>query len=145
MTAFADRFWEPWAQLERFQHDMNRLFTQGGRAPWATAQYPGMNIWTGEEGAMLTAMLPGVTPETLDISVLGQTLTLRGRREALPLKQDEAYHRRERPHGEFSRTVELPFRVDAQKVVAQFKDGVLELMLPRAAEDKPRRITVKAN
>jgi len=145
MTAFSDRFWEPWAQLERFQNDMNRLFSQGARASWAAPQLPGLNIWTGEEGALVTAALPGVQPDNLDISVLGQTLTLRGRRDPEALKEDEAFHRRERPHGEFSRTVELPFRVDAQKVMAEFKDGVLELMLPRAAEDKPRRITVKAS
>jgi len=138
MTAFADRFWEPWAQLERFQNDMNRLFSQAARPSWAASpQLPSMNIWTGEEGALVTAALPGVRPDNLDISVLGQTLTLRGRRDPEALRDDEAYHRRERPHGEFSRSVELPFRVDAQKVVAEFKDGVLELMLPRAAEDEP--------
>jgi len=147
MSTFDERFWQPWAQLERFHEDLSRLLSGSAQTTWSTAQAPALNIATGEEGACITALVPGVTSEHLEISVLGQTLTLRGSRDGVTVqeKEGEAYHRRERTLGEFSRTVELPFRVDAQKAVAEFNNGVLELTLPRAADDRPRRIAVKAS
>ena len=92
---------------------------------------------------MLTIELPGVDPEDLDISIVSDSLTLSGER---PLEQDGdvKYHRRERWHGSFSRTMQMPFRVDSENVEANFRNGVLEVLLPRAEEDKPRRISVAA-
>ena len=138
----AGRAWNPWRELERFQEDVNRLFATGARETFAPGA-PRVNVWAGEEGARVTAMLPGVSPESLDVSVLGERLTLRGKRAPEQLKEGEAYHRRERTDGEFTRVVELPFRVDSQKVVATYTRGVLEVFLPRSPEDKPRRIAVK--
>lgn len=139
--------WNPWYELERFQDDVNQLFNQGPRHAMSHEAVP-VRIWVGEEGAVVTALLPGVAADSLDISVLGEHLTLRGRREAQDRGKNDkggmVAHRRERPAGDFARKVKLPFRVDAQKVAAQYNHGILEVMLPRSPEDKPRRITVKA-
>jgi HSP20 family protein len=102
-----------------------------------------MNVWTDEDSAVVTAELPGVILEDLDISVEDNTLTLRGTRQPEEV-EGATYHRRERRHGKFARTFQFPFRVDAEKVDATFKSGVLSIVLPRAEEDKPRKITVKA-
>ena len=105
-----------------------------------------INVWVGEEGAVLTAAVAGVTPDSLDISVQGESLTVRGRRQnpGFAATDEVTVHRRERPAGEFVRTVQLPFRVDAEKVVARYNEGFLQLTLPRAAADRPQRIAIKA-
>ncbi len=135
----------PWREMERLRREMNRLFSDWPwRTRWATApSYPAMNVWMDENGAVLTAELPGVQLDDIDITIEEDTLTLRGER-----KPDEVegvtYHRQERRFGSFLRTFRLPFRVDADQVEATFKDGVLNIVLPRAEEDKPKKITVKA-
>ncbi len=106
--------------------------------------YPALNVWTSERDALVTAELPGADPASLDVAVVGTSLTLRGRRPEDPGSENVVYHRRERGAGEFSRTVELPFRVENEKVQAAFNNGVLRITLPRAEADKPRKIAVKA-
>jgi HSP20 family protein len=136
----------PWREMDRLRREMNRLF-----AGWPTAyrwraapSYPAMNVWTNEEGGVVTAELPGLAPEDIDISVQDDTLTLRGRREPDELEEGAAYHRRERGTGAFARTVQLPFRVEGDKVEATFEKGVLNISLPRAEEDKPKKIAIKS-
>jgi HSP20 family protein len=136
-----NRFWSPWQELNRLQDEVNRLFT-GVRETQPSA-YPAVNIWSNHEDAVITAEIPGMDPASLDVSVLGDTVTLRGKREPVQLKEGEEYHRRERVAGQFARTIQLPFKVDAQKVNAEFKHGILKVHLPRAQEDMPRRITVR--
>src|SRR5688500_16319387 len=136
------RAWDPWRELTRLQDEVNRLFS-GARETRPQA-FPPVNVWTNEEGAFLRAELPGMSAKDLDISVLGETLTLSGKREAEALEKGVSYHRRERELGTFSRSITLPFRVESDKVTAQFKKGVLELSLPRAQADRARRINVKS-
>jgi HSP20 family protein len=135
----------PWREVERLRREMNRLFSEWPtRGTWGTAtSYPAMNVWTDEDSAVVTAELPGVNLEDLDISVEDNTLTLRGTRQPEEV-EGATYHRRERRRGSFARTFQFPFRVDAEKVDATFKNGVLSVVLPRAEEDKPKKITVKA-
>ncbi len=101
-----------------------------------------MNVWTNSDGAVVTAELPGINPDDLEISVQGDTLTLRGTRDPEQLCEGEAYHRRERGCGKFQRAFQLPFVVDAGKVEATYELGVLSITLPRAESDKPRKIQV---
>jgi len=136
----------PWREIDRMQHEMNRLmqsfpsFSGAQVAP----SFPAINVWLSEEGAVVTAELPGVKPEDLDISVVGETLTLTGSRQPEELKEGEKYHRRERRFGKFTRTFQLPFTVEANNVEAKFDKGILHIALPRAEAEKPRKISVKA-
>ena len=84
-----------------------------------------------------------MAPEDLDVTVQGNTITLRGRRTANPLQDGESYIRRERFSAEFTRTVELPFEVDPQSAEANYEKGVLTLLLLRPEEYKPRKVTFK--
>jgi HSP20 family protein len=102
-----------------------------------------MNVWTSEDNAVLTAELPGCNPDALDISVVSDTLTLSGSRAQKELEEGATYHRRERTCGGFTRTFQLPFTVDPNKVEASFERGVLKVTLPRAEADKPKKIEVK--
>jgi len=137
------RTFDPWRELTRLQDEVNRLFAGSleARTGWA----PAVNVWTSDDGAVLRATLPGYDPSKIDISVLGDSVTISGKREPAEVRKDVTFHRRERELGSFSRTMQLPFRIEAEDVKAEFKNGVLELRLPRANADKPRRIAVKAD
>lgn len=131
-------------EMEWLRREMNDLFEtldRGPRMSQATT-YPAMNVWTNPDGAVLTAELPGVNPDDLEISVQGDTLTLRGARNPELLNEGEAFHRRERGSGKFQRAFQLPFAVDASKVEASYELGVLSITLPRAESDKPKKIQV---
>jgi HSP20 family protein len=129
-------------ELDRLQREMNRMYETGSRFRVAPS-FPAVNIWTNPDGAIVTAEIPGVNTEDIDISVVGDTLTISGRREPRELDESEGYHRRERGFGSFTRSVQLPFQVEGNNVEASFKKGVLEITLPRAEADKPKKISVK--
>lgn len=89
--------------------------------------------------------LPGVAREHVQVSLVEDVLTIAGERKPDVLEKDTGYLHRERPYGRFERTVTIARPVDADKVTAQFKDGVLTVTLPKAAEAKPRQIDIQAN
>jgi HSP20 family protein len=134
-----------WREMERLRREMNRLFdgTVSGGARTAPS-YPAMNVWAGEEGLIVTSEVPGVSIEDLEINVVNDTLTLSGHREPDQVGEETRYHRRERGFGKFTRTVQLPFRCDANKVEATLTNGILRIELPRVEEEKPIKISVKA-
>ena len=132
---------DPFGEMRRLQDEVNRLFSSYQFAP--TAAFPPVKAYANEDGIALTAQLPGVSQDDLDISVFRDTLTLRGKRQ--PEGTDrQAYHRRERGQGEFVRNISLPFSVDPDRVEATIQDGVLRISLHRPEQDKPRRIKVSA-
>ncbi len=141
------RFQRPsiWQEMDQLQREMNRLFdtTSRGRV-FNSPSYPAINIWTNEEGQLISAEMPGVHPDDLEIDVTGDALSISGERKPDEVAKDARYHRRERNYGTFSRTVQLPFMVDTNKVEASFANGVLLISLPRAEADKPRKITIKS-
>jgi HSP20 family protein len=91
---------------------------------------------------MITAQVPGVQPDQLDVTVHQDTVTLRGRRDPEPIEGEVIVHRRERPYEAFTRTFILPFRVDAERVSTRFNRGILTLELPRPESDKPRHVKI---
>ena len=134
-----------WRDMDRLQREMNRLFADYTPSRLRTApSYPAMNVWSNEEGLLVTAEVPGVSPQDIEVNVIGETLTLSGARKPDELKEGARYHRQERGYGKFSRTLQLPFPVSVEKIEANFKSGVLSVRLPRAEEDKPRKIAVKS-
>lgn len=134
-----------WEEMDRLQREMNRLLrtTRGSRLQ-AAPSFPAMNIWTSDEGQMITAEIPGVEPDDLDVSVTGEILTLSGTRKPESVEEEVRYHRQERGYGRFKRSIQLPYPVQSDKIEASFKSGVLNVYLPRAEEDKPKKITVKS-
>jgi len=131
--------------LDRIQREMNRIFEAYDPIRRRTApSFPAVNIWSNEDGMVITAEVPGVNPEDIEINVVGETLNLSGTRKVEELAENTRYHRQERGYGKFNRAIQLPFPVEIEKVNATFKNGVLSVNLPRAAADKPKRITVKA-
>jgi HSP20 family protein len=133
-----------WREMDRLQQQMNRLYDSYSPSRLRPAAgFPAMNIWSSNDGLKVTAEVPGVQPTDIDISVVGDTLTLTGERKPDEHQEDIQYHRQERGYGKFSRSIQLPYKVDIKKVEATFSNGVLSVDLPRADEDKPRKIVVK--
>lgn len=130
---------DPFAEMRRLQDEVNRLFSSYQFAP--SASFPPVNAYANEDGVAITAQLPGVEQDDLDISVFRDTLTLRGKR-APDAVESQAYHRRERGYGEFVRNISLPFQVDPDRVEATMHDGMLRISLHRPDQDKPKRIKV---
>ena len=133
---------DPFVELRRMQSEMNRLFS--GFSTTATRDFPPINIWLGENSVVVTAELPGVTGEDLNLSLQEDVLTLSGKREPKAQEQNVSWQRRERAYGSFSRAVQLPFRVDPDKVQARFNNGVLEIELQRLEADRPKKIEIRA-
>lgn len=133
-----------WREMERMQREMNRLFTDYSPTRYRSApSYPAMNLWADEESVIIRAELPGLKPDDLNISIDEGDLSLSGRRTPEEMPEDATYHRQERNYGSFTRSIRLPFKIEADDVEATMKNGVLTLMLPRAEEDKPKKITIK--
>jgi HSP20 family protein len=139
--------WSIFDDLESIQNDMNRLFSERGNGRLLRRNrptYPLLNVWSSADGVIIDAELPGVDSKDVDVSVMGDELTLRGKVNMQEPRNGETWHRQERPSGEFVRTLQLPFRANAGGVKASYKNGLLRLTVPRSEEEKPRKIVVEA-
>ena len=137
---------DPFRELTNLQSHLNRVFSETPRseAPvdsWA----PVVDIFERGDDLVLHAEIPGVDANEIELQVEGRVLTLRGERTRHKEVKEEDYHRVERTYGSFSRTFTLPSGVDPSRIAASSKDGVLEVVLPKAEEAKPKRIEVKAS
>jgi HSP20 family protein len=135
-----------WNQLHQFQDEMNRLFDRWGNGNPFTgpAAFPPLNVWEDGDQVHVTAELPGLNLNDLEIYVTGgNQLTLKGERKPCAT-QKGVWHRQERAFGSFSRTLTLPFAVDPDKVEARLENGVLQVQLTKHESARPRKIPVKA-
>ena len=142
--------WNPLQDLMVLQDRMNRLFedaTQrrnqadaaGGdefeRADWT----PASDIYETESGYLIAIDLPGIDRKALEIDIDDNRLVVKGTRAIAESRQ----HRSERPRGKFLRTYSVPGSVDQAKIAAEYKDGVLQISLPKYSEQKPKKIDIK--
>jgi len=132
---------DPFAELRRMQSEMNRLF--GGFTAATARDFPPINIWMGENSVVVTAGLAGVTADDVNLNLQEDVLTLGGKREPTIQQENVNWQRRERTYGAFSRAVQLPFRVDPDKVQARFDNGILEVELERLEADRPKKIEIR--
>lgn len=135
---------DPFAEIRRLQSEINQLFDVAGAMP-STASYPPMNLWLGDNSVVVTAEVPGLSGDDIDVTVEDDTLTIRGNRTDRQGAEGAVWYRRERPTGAFARTVQLPFRVDPDRVQARVVNGVLAVEMQRPQQDLPRRIEIKSN
>jgi HSP20 family protein len=134
-------------EMGRMQREMNRFMRAfSGLQPsqFRTGVFPPVNLTEDEDSFYVRSELPGVEPEAIEISVEGETLTLRGERK-LQTAENVNYHRRERESGRFRRVLTLPTRVNPEAVRATCRNGVLKIVLPKAEEAKPRQIQIKTD
>ena len=136
----------PWSELEEMTHRLNRMFSEPGsgeasrRAFWT----PAVNVEETNEELRLTAELPGMNIDDIEIEVENNILSLRGEKREEEEKEGRRYHVWERCYGSFERSFTLPRTVKADDISAQFRDGILHVQMPKAPEAKSRRISIKA-
>ncbi len=129
---------DPFQEFSRFYRDMDRLF--GDRA--GNPSFPPINVWSSQDETVVSAELPGVDPKDVKLTVNDNVLTIEGERIADPLAESDIQVRRERPTGRFTRSLRLPFEIEADKIVARYEHGLLNVRLPRREATKPRKIEI---
>ena len=141
--------WNPWGEMHSLQRHFNSVWDnvfydggtdihQGKKESWM----PAVDIFENETHFTIKAELPGIEKDDMAVDLKDRVLSLRGeRRDDRPEEKDKA-HRRERSFGRFERFFTLPADVDAEKITAEYKDGLLTIQVPKPAKSQPRRITV---
>lgn len=142
---------DPFREMMSLRDAMDRLFEESFVRPlggWpllgGESQALALDMYETDEDLVVEASLPGFNPDEVDISVVGNTLTVKGEHVEEAEKEEKGkYHFRERRYGAFQRSVSLPVEVNSDKADASFENGVLKLTLPKVEEAKPKRIQVK--
>lgn len=149
--------WDPFRELDALRREVERAFEDFGswRHPYSRTSflpgisarnYPLLNIAEDKDNVYIEALAPGLNPDSLEVSVLRDTLRIAGEKAAITSDiKPEAFHRKERGAGRFVRTVSLPVEVNGDKVTAEYKNGLLLLTLPKHEAAKPKQITVSVN
>ena len=136
--------WHPWHDVRRLQREMEQVF--GDLAPawrWPlTGEYPPLNITRTETGLTVDALCPGVDRNTLDVTVVGEAVTIRCERKPPDDVPADRYHRRERPTGMFARTISVGERFDPDRTEATYKNGILQVALARSSDSGPKKIAI---
>ena len=140
--------WEPFRDLLNTQREYDRLFREAfspftGDSEMSTRTWaPPVDIYETGDNIVLKAELPGVDPKDVEIRVEDSTLFLKGERKFEKEVKEENYHRVERSYGSFARSFSLPNSIAADKVVAEYKNGMLTLTMPKREEAKPKTIRI---
>ena len=143
--------WSPFRQLSSLREEIDRLFESPLNELTRTSQQflsgwlPAVDLYEDKDNFHLRAELPGMKKEAIDISIRDGVLTLSGERKEEQTQDGTEVHRSERFVGRFQRTVTLPSPVDADKVKATYRDGILTVTLPKTEEAKPKQIPVNFN
>jgi len=138
--------WEPVREMMTLREAMDRLFDDAFTRPLSVSgvsAMPAIDMYQTDEEVVVKATLPGLTADDVDITVTGETLTLRGEYKQETEEKQATYHIREQRSGSFERSLLLPTDVKADKASANFENGVLTIAMPIAEEVKPRSITIK--
>jgi len=137
--------WDPFRELSSLDDQFNRLWrglaeNRGRQESWL----PAVDVFDQTDAVVLKAELAGMDPDDIEISVEDNVLTIKGERKFEEKVDDERYYRIERRFGSFQRSLALPQGVNAEDISASYDDGILEVRVPKAEEEKPKKITVQA-
>ncbi len=141
--------WQPFREMSRLRREMDRFwedfFGPGPRMPrgWNEEWIPAVDVAESPEKVTVKAEVPGLDPKEIDISLVGDLLTIKGEKKSEREEKKENYHLVERSYGSFSRALRLPAVVDADKIEASYDKGVLTVTCPKKEPVKPKAITVK--
>jgi HSP20 family protein len=138
--------WEPFRELSALQNEMSRWMGLAGAGPGGNGQtstwLPAVDVWETENELVLSFDLPGIPEEDIAVELDDNVLTVSGERSRDSEQSTERYYRFERRFGSFSRGVTLPPGVQEDSISANYKDGVLEVRVPKPEEPKPKRIQI---
>ena len=131
--------------LGSFRDELNKFFSSYGRKGLLETGMvvPPLDVSETEENVIIKAEVPGIEPKDIDISVSGDTLTIKGEKKAEKEEKGKNYHFIERSYGSFSRAIPLPASVKFEQIKAEYKKGILEITLPKSEKSKAKKIPVK--
>lgn len=139
--------WDPFDEVVSLQRAMDRLMEETWPFPSLFRERVldlAMDMYETDDSVVVKTAVPGVKPEDIEVTVVGNTLTIKGETKAEEKVEEKNYIRRERRYGKFARTVALPTHVEPDKAKAEFENGILTLTIPKKEEAKPKTIEVKA-
>jgi HSP20 family protein len=137
--------WEPFKSFRPFYRGLEGVFDDTAATATNGTWHPSVDVYENENAYVLKAELPGVNKEDIKLDINNNTLTLKGEKKFEEKTEKENYVRIERSYGSFTRTFMLPDKVDTENIKANYKDGVLEIVLPKKEEAKPKEIKVEVN
>ncbi|MCX5886891.1 MAG: Hsp20/alpha crystallin family protein [Proteobacteria bacterium] len=140
--------WKPFDEFTTFRREMDRLwdrfFSERPALDMLEKGWePTMDITETKSDLIVKAELPGIDPKEIDISLTGDTLTIKGEKQQEKEEKEENYYRIERSYGIFSRTIKLPMSVQNDRIKASYQHGVLKITLPKSEEAKQKQIKIK--
>lgn len=144
--------WDVFKELDNLRREIDEAFRGAGYnrplgqtflSPVATRRFPLVNFSEDEGHVYVEALVPGVDPKDVDLSVLRNTVTISGERKPFVEKEGQIVHRSELGSGTFSRTLELPVEIDPEKITARCRDGIMMITLAKAEHAKPKKIDIK--
>ena len=144
--------WDVFRDLDNLRREIDEAFRGAGYnrpfgstflSPVVTRRFPLVSVGDDESNVYVDAIVPGVNPADIDLTVLRNTLTISGERKPLDVPQGQIVHRSELGSGKFSRTLELPVDIDPDKVGAEYKDGIMRITMAKAEHAKPKKIDIK--
>jgi HSP20 family protein len=147
--------WDPFQDLRSAQDELDQMSPmlahalglhvrqQGNDRATTTAWVPALDISERKDAYLVTVELPGVEPDDLQITMEDGLLTIQGERQFAQESSEQQFHRVERRYGAFRRSITLPAQVQAEQIEASFENGVLQIVVPKAEEAKPKRIQVR--
>lgn len=130
-----------WGEMNRLSREMNRLFSEPS-ATESSGVFPPLNVYDDGESIVVRAEIPGVEPKSIEIDAAARSLSVKGERAAETCNEKHSFHRRERGCGKFSRSLTLPREINPDKVRAEYRLGILEVVLPKSEDTKPRKIEI---
>jgi HSP20 family protein len=137
--------WDPFREFNVLNERVGNLIGRNWEAPMSTTTWsPSVDIFENDNEVVIKAELSGLNAKDIDIKLENNVLTIRGERRFEKEAKEENYHRIECEYGSFSRAFSLPVAVDGDKVAADYKDGVLKVVLPKREEIKPKPIKITA-
>ena len=144
--------WSGFPSISSLQNEMNRMFDRFFKG-WDLSELgaetgawlPPIDLAETNDKVVVKAEIPGIDPKEIDISIQGDTLSVKGEKKEEKEEKGGNYYRMERRYGSFSRSIDLPSSVDTNKVSAEYKNGVLEITLQKKEEVKPKQINVKVS
>ena len=136
---------DPFAGFRHIQRELERLHQSwfGESRRVGGGAYPPVNVYESPDAILCQCEVPGVDQKDFDVSITGETLTIKGVKRPLPGEEKLKFIRRERGSGEFTRTIVLTEAVDVEKVQASLSNGIMSIRLPKAAAQKPTRVEIK--
>ena len=141
--------WRPLIELEDMERRFEDIFGRSwpslwSRLPEGKAWLPSIDVFEKDGNFVLKAELPGMKEEDIDVSVDGDMLNIKGEKKTESEVKEEDYYQSERTYGSFFRAIPIPSTIDSSKITAEYEDGVLQVMMPKMAGAKPKKVAVTA-